>query len=130
MSAPRPFDGKVVVVIEDDRLILAAMNSLLSGWGCDVVMAGSLGAAREELARRAVPPDAVIADYRLVEGTGVSAIAALQQQYGERLPAALVTGDTGPAALADITRSGIVYFHKPVKPKKLRELLTSLLAQS
>ena len=55
----------LVMVIDDEIAIREAMNSLLTGWGYDVVTADSGAEMMDYLSRNPVRPDIIICDYRL-----------------------------------------------------------------
>jgi len=86
-----------ILVIDDEREILEAMQVLLSKWGCEVVTAESLGDAIAKLERKEMKPDLVLSDLRLREGkTGIGAINGIRTRFGENIQGILVTGDTDP----------------------------------
>ncbi|SHN36560.1 Response regulator receiver domain-containing protein [Duganella sacchari] len=116
-----------VLVIDDDPVVCASMQRLLSDWGCTCLVAGSVS---EALVLAAIqPPDMLISDYRLrSNSTGAQAIAALRQQAGRDLPALLVTGDTAPARLREARASGVPLLHKPVAPDQLYSALDHIQA--
>ena len=69
----------------------------------------------------------MIVDYRLPgDLTGADAIVALRQQAGYRIPALLITGDTGPLRLQQTSALGDPVLHKPVQPAKLRATIRVL----
>src|SRR5262249_33115725 len=82
VSARSRFDasnGKLIVVIDDDPLVLEAMSGLMRGWGCSIVTGDTDGAVLERLADYERPPDLIISDYHLRDGkTGIEAIARLR----------------------------------------------------
>jgi len=81
------------------------------------------------LARAASRPAAVIADYRLRAGeAGIAAIERIQFAYGTDIPGVIITGDTAPDRLREAEASGYYLLHKPVRPVKLRALLSFLLS--
>lgn len=126
---PGDLGGLRIVVIDDDPLVLTAMESLLDSWGCDVVAAPDLRGAQERLDALGKTPQAIISDHRLARGsTGVEVIRKLRQRYGAELPAALITGDTGPDALGMAEREGYPVLHKPLRPARLRALLNRFAA--
>ena len=86
--------AKLVVVIDDDRLVLEATEGLLRSWGCQVVAAESYGEALARLSEYGRRPDLIVCDYRLSEGaTGVDAIEGLRSAF--EIPALLISGDAG-----------------------------------
>jgi CheY-like chemotaxis protein len=119
------FDVRVLV-IDDDEAVRVGMRQLLRAWGCECDVADSI---EEALAlARAHPPGLVISDYRLRElRTGAEAIAALRAEFGVRLPALLITGDTAPQRLREARASGVPLLHKPVSPNELYRGLTCVL---
>ncbi|MGO4394620.1 hybrid sensor histidine kinase/response regulator [Variovorax sp. M-6] len=121
----RVFDVRVLV-IDDDEAVRAGMRQLLRAWGCECDVADSI---EEALAlARANPPGLVISDYRLRElRTGAEAITTLRAEFGERLPALLITGDTAPQRLREARASGVPLLHKPVSPDQLYRGLTCVL---
>jgi two-component system, sensor histidine kinase len=113
--------GKLVVVVEDDRLVLEATRSLLSSWGCRVVAAECCGDAIAKLYELGERPDLIVCDYRLPQGpNGVHAIEMLRG--ASEIPAFLISADASSPGDED-GRSGYRLLHKPVNPKKFRALL-------
>jgi CheY-like chemotaxis protein len=126
MLPARASRSKLVVVVDDDRLVLEAMAGLLRSWGFAVVTAASERAAVELLADEPSPPDLILCDYRLAPGsTGFAAIERLRG--GSDIPAVIITADP----TADLLREGdtrdIRVLAKPVTPARLRRLLRELL---
>jgi CheY-like chemotaxis protein len=113
----------VVVAVDNDPQIVDGMKTLLSGWGCRVVAAGSQRDAITELGRLRCAPDAVFADYHLDEGDGVDAIVALRWKFGPQLPAALITADRSEDMRQRAGEKDIVVLNRPLKPAALRALL-------
>ncbi len=83
--------GKHALIIEDEMLIALELEMLLGDLGfssCDIV-----DSPAEALASAlAHPPDLVTADFRIVGGTGVEAVAAITGAVGA-LPVVYVTGN-------------------------------------
>jgi two-component system, sensor histidine kinase len=113
--------GKLVVVVEDDRLVLEATRTLLLSWGCRVVAAECCSDAIAKLRELGERPDLIVCDYRLPQGSnGVDAIKMLRG--GSKIPAFLITADASSPDGED-AGSGYHLLHKPVNPKKFRALL-------
>jgi CheY-like chemotaxis protein len=122
--------GKSVVVIDDDALVLDGMRGVFNGWGCHVVAAESQDAALALLAACEKPPDIIISDYRLHDGTtGFDAIEHLRRAFGVSIPAFLISGDTAPERLREAQASGYHLLHKPVLPITLRAVVSQLLKE-
>ena len=60
---------------------------------------------------------------------GIEVITRLRQRFGHNIPAILVTGDTAPDTILRISQAGFPLLHKPLRPAKLRALLTHLIQQ-
>jgi CheY-like chemotaxis protein len=116
----------LVVVIDDDEEILAAMRSLLTGWGLRVISATTGSDALAQLDK--VPPDVLLCDYRLRDDEiGLNVIANFRASFDTHIPAVLITGDTAPESVRTIKNSGHALLYKPVRPAKLRVLLSKML---
>ena len=119
------FDGKLAVLIDDDRLVLDSMAGLLEKWGCLVVASSSDEAVLNMLAKYDRPPDLIISDYHLSQGrTGIQAITRLREALGVAIPAFLMSGDTDLERLSDVRSSGYQLLKKPVSPRAMRAMLT------
>jgi signal transduction histidine kinase len=128
-AAPLPLAGLRVVVIDDDPQILAAMDALLGGWGCQVHAAADVAALRPLLLAGTAVPDLLISDFRLRAGaSGLDAVAHLRDEFNEDIPAILITGDTAPERLREAQASQLLLLHKPVHADALRQAITTALA--
>jgi signal transduction histidine kinase len=116
--------GYAVLVIDDEPAICQAMAEVLERWGCQALTARNAQDALTQLSASGFCPDVIIADYRLEDGrTGTEAIAAVRDQLGHPVPAAILTGDTAPERLREASASGFLLLHKPVNPARLRAAL-------
>jgi CheY-like chemotaxis protein len=121
----------LVLVIDDESAIRDAMDSLLTGWGYNVITAGSGAEMVVELAKCPMRPDIIICDYRLRgEENGIDVIQEIQAECNEAIPAMLITGDTATDRLVEARSSGLLLLHKPVLNSKLRAAIVNLVAAS
>ncbi|HCL24218.1 MAG TPA: hypothetical protein DHW46_11605, partial [Halomonas sp.] len=112
-------------------LILEGMTAMLSGWGCEVFTATSIGGAKSILRNMDGDPDAILADYHLDnEVTGLMALEALSERFAGAVPGIVITADRTEAVAEEIKRAGYQLLLKPVKPAALRALLTRTLQAS
>jgi len=124
-------NGKLIVVIDDDPLVLDGTCGLLRSWGCRVVTGDSGSGALAALADQQQEPDLVISDFRLSDGkTGIEAIAGVRSAFPKSIPAFLVSGDTSPEPLHEARASGFHLLHKPVDPMTLRAMLNRALKKN
>jgi PAS domain S-box-containing protein len=123
------FAGILVMVIDNEPAILASMKLLLERWGCLVIASPDEHQALEYLRQTNNVPAALLADYHLDdEKTGWQAISAIRKLLGSPVPAALITADRGDELRTLMRTQGLPILNKPVKPNRLRALLTSLLS--
>lgn len=126
----QPLAGAFVVVVDDEGPILEGMRALLLSWECEVAAVDSQASALAAATQAGKAPDAIISDYRLRDDeNGIDVIRALRANFGAAIPGILVTGDTAPDRLREAEQSGFYLIHKPVRPAKLRTLLTHLLTR-
>ncbi|MBL1272439.1 MAG: response regulator [Oceanospirillales bacterium] len=125
------FAGTRVLVIDNEPAVLESMKLLLERWGCLVITCPDEHQALEYLQQAEDLPAAMLADYHLDdEKTGWQAIEAVRRLLGKRLPAALVTADCSYELRKQMRVHHLPILNKPVKPNRLRALLTSLLSEN
>ena len=120
-------DRKFIVVVEDEPAVRGGLEVLLKGWGAQVASFETVEASHA-WAQSADPissrPDLLIVDYRLEQGrTGVEAIQALRQRFGDQVPAIMVTGSTMTGHEAEAQEHDFHLLVKPVVPNKLRAMI-------
>jgi signal transduction histidine kinase/CheY-like chemotaxis protein len=130
-SPPGQFPADaLVLLVDDETVILRGMAELFDNWNIDLVTAHSADEAVLWLDSLGRVPDVIVSDYRLPDDTdGIEVITRLRQKYGRDIPAIVVTGDTAPDTIQRITHAGFPLLHKPLRPAKLRALLTHLIQQ-
>jgi len=118
-------NSKKVLVIDDEVNIRDGLKALLTQWHCEVVTAESEDEACEILEKTGYVPNLIIADYRLQNNkNGIMAINAVKRFLNnEQLAAIIISGDTEPARLKEVAKSGYVLLHKPVRPAQLRMVI-------
>lgn len=116
-------DGLAVLCVDNDPMILAAMEATLARWGCTVLRASSVAEVGSAAAADVI--DAVLVDHQLDGGeSGFDAIARLEELQGRRPPGAFISADPG-ADLSDRARDmGWPVMRKPVEPAALRAWLS------
>jgi CheY-like chemotaxis protein len=118
--------GLRVVCIDNEPAVLQGMQTLLSGWGCTVITARSGDEALAQLKQGLQPPDIVLADYHLDEGTGTGAIATLRAATHLQIPAVIITADHSAEVLREVRLKGHALLRKPLKAAALRALMHQL----
>ncbi|KQV48247.1 hypothetical protein ASC95_20060 [Pelomonas sp. Root1217] len=115
------------LVVDDDAEVRQALRARLEARGWIAHTASTMDEALAQW-RGGVVPDIVLADHRLGDDrTGAELIAALRAE-GCEAPAIIITGDTAPDRLAQLSRSGLAVLHKPVSDRLLVQAVGQLLA--
>jgi two-component system, sensor histidine kinase len=120
-----PLHGRLVALIENDRLTRDAICAWLEEAGARVAQGGTLAQLQQALKAEADAPDLILADFRLAEGNGMEVVEALRAQWGP-VPAIVISGD---ADIAD-RRLPVPVLQKPVAPDRLLEAMQAALAPS
>ena len=122
-----PLPGRRLLVIDNEESILLSMAALLEQWGCTVVTATDEQSALTAL--DGVAPDAILADYHLDHGlTGWDVVLAVRGRFNQALPAVMITADRSDQCRQQLQGCGVPVLNKPVKPGKMRSVLSHLLA--
>ncbi len=124
-------DGICVLVIDDEPQVLQSMGHTLEDWGFAVLLAETARDALKVLALGDASPDIILSDYRLRGNcNGVDAVAVVREAVEKELPAVIITGDTSPERLKEVSESNLQILHKPVNPDELLLALENLTAQA
>nr|WP_314565630.1 hybrid sensor histidine kinase/response regulator [uncultured Pseudomonas sp.] len=122
-----PLPGRRLLVIDNEVSILESMRALLGQWGCEVVTATDQAGALLALQGRA--PELILADYHLDHGVvGCAVVKHLREHFEENIPAVIITADRTDQCRRALRRLEAPLLNKPVKPGKLRAVLSQLLA--
>jgi len=127
-AVPAAAEGRrQVMVVDDDPLVLLALNTMFEQWGYEVIMAGSEEDAVAQMQDRG-EPQLVVADYRLRNGrVGTDAIKGIRACCVAEVPSIVLTGETGTEWVKDAESLGALILHKPVTPHYLAYALKRLV---
>jgi Na+/proline symporter/CheY-like chemotaxis protein len=135
---PRLPDGRVdhgpiahalVLCMDNDLKILDGMAVLLAGWRCETILAADLSEAIAGVRAKGRPPDGLVVDYHLDNGTGIEAATELRRLFGADIPAALITADRSAAVRERARALAIQVLNKPLKPASLRAVMSQWTAR-
>ena len=129
VSTPlQSLEGLAVLVIDNEENILISMDALLSQWGCEVLIASSAEEAMTLCDEEEMVPEVILADFHLDNGClGTDAITAVRDAVGVNVPAVILTADRTYECRQLFQQMQLPFLNKPVKPGKLRALLTHLI---
>jgi len=121
-------DGTRIWVIDNDLSICQGMKTLLDGWGCRVVTAVSLEDLERQLDPATSAVDLILADYHLDnDENGVDVVAEINGRRRSPAPVVMITANYTNELKQHIRELGHLLMNKPVKPLKLRSVLSHLL---
>lgn len=112
-----------VLIVDDEHQICESTRILLEelGYACQI--------AHDSLEANAIierwQPHIMLTDYRLTRSGDGLDFAVQQRTENPRLRIIMITGDTGPGPLQDITQAGLTVLHKPVSLPVLTRALTN-----
>ena len=131
ISLIESLEGRRVLVIDNEIAICRGMETILSGWGCHVDSVQTPGQLALLLNECEALPEVAIVDYQLDgDVTGFDAVRQIDAALGRSLPVIMITANYTKALREEVTGSGYHLLNKPVKPHKLRLMLTRLLQEA
>ncbi len=121
--------GVRILVIDNEEAITHSMQALLQEWGALTTAAANteqaLYACRQQL------PDIILADYHLDhDTTGLQALDQIYAETGQLPPTIMITADRSDEVRQQFQQRGLKRLNKPVKPGKLRALISHMLNPS
>jgi CheY-like chemotaxis protein len=118
-----PMSGALIVCIENDPAILDGMKTLLTSWDARVIAVVQPEAAIEAIESAGGHITGLLVDYHLDRGNGIATIREIRHQFGEAIPAILITADRSPHVREAAQLEQVSVLNKPLKPASLRALI-------
>jgi DNA-binding NtrC family response regulator len=111
------------LIVEDDPVFSAALAEVVSRAGFDVSTVDTIAAARRAIETR--PPNLVLTDLELPDGSGVSLLEDLEDRAD--IDVVLLSGHaTVESAIEALRRGALEYLVKPVDHERLAALLSTV----
>jgi len=126
---PGEFEGKTILLVDDDRDILHAMETTLAEFGPTIVTAGNGDDALVQAKEHS--PDLVILDMMLPKRGGLIVLEKLKQgkKRGDSPRVIMVTGNQGHRHKTFAEALGVdEYLNKPFRMERLVESSRKLLS--
>lgn len=111
--------NKSIWIIEDDDDTRFSMEQLLVAWGCNVKTVASGSELEAILKLSPIQPDKIIADYQLINETGLSLVQRINAYFQIDIPTLIVTGSTELLISDEISKTNADLKIKPVKSSDL-----------
>ncbi len=119
-----------MLVIEDEPDVRDLLVRVLTAEGHSVIAAADGEAALAIVARGAIRPQIILADFNLPKGmNGLRLADLLRERLGLSVPVIILTGDISTETLRDIGTRNYLRLHKPVRTAELAALLQRLLGE-
>lgn len=120
-----------ILVIEDDPDVRDLLVRVLTAEGHCAIAAADGEAALALVARGAIRPEIILADFNLPKGmNGLRLGDLLRERLGLAVPVVILTGDISTETLRDIAARHCQRLHKPVRAADLAALMQRLLAET
>lgn len=127
-AAPRT---RRLLVVDDEPHIGLLLRLQLESRGYDIRLARSLFEARGAMKDEAGPPDAIMLDIHLPDGSGIEFLRELRDRPATaEIPVMILTAEGEERVLAEARQMGAKTITKPFSPSKLRTLVATLLGDA
>ena len=114
-----------LLVVDDEPHIGLVLRPYLEQLGYRVSFARSLAEARATIG--AAPPDGMLLDLHLPDGSGLDLLRDLRAQAGTaRLPVLVLTAEGEERVLREARRLGAALVTKPFSPTKLTQRIATM----
>jgi two-component system response regulator PilR (NtrC family) len=114
-----------VLIVDDEPDIRELLDITLSRMGLETHCAATLAEARELVG--SVLPDLCLTDMRLPDGSGITLVEHIQQEFSH-IPVAMITAHGSvEAAIAALKAGAFDFISKPIELQNLRKLVSTAL---
>ncbi|NOZ65068.1 MAG: response regulator [Alphaproteobacteria bacterium] len=117
------------IILNNEGVSLESIIAIMRHWGHIVVDFNTCGEVMAFLDSEDFTPDLIISDMQLKDSSGIEAVKAIQEKVAKTIPAIIMTG-AGGEKLEQVRDSGFPLLEKPVKPAKLRSMVSFLVQQA
>ncbi|MGB2078367.1 MAG: PAS-domain containing protein, partial [Vibrio sp.] len=120
---------KNVLCVDNDADILRGMQSLLEPWGCEVKLALNLEQTMAILQTQ-WQPDVILSDYHLDDNQlGLDVLLSCQHYLASDFIGVIISANRSDEVKQKVKSLGFSFLPKPVKPLKIRNILSKSQAQ-
>ena len=131
IPAEKPADKFVnipVLLIDNDALMLTALSSQLTEWGCQVFTAKDASSVEQALTNMTELPRLIVADYHLDnDKNGVDLVVDLLRQQQWEMPCVICSADPSEQVRQHTSEANFLFLRKPVKALALKRMIRQIL---
>jgi signal transduction histidine kinase/Na+/proline symporter/CheY-like chemotaxis protein len=119
-----------VVLIDNESLMLTAMQAQLQEWGCRVMAVKDDSSLSAALSEQEMTPAIIISDYHLDnEQNGVDLVSKTMAKYAWQAPVIICSADPSEQVREHTSNAKFSFMRKPIKALALKKLMRQLLSQ-
>lgn len=127
-SSANEFIDLSVILIDNESLMLKAMQTQLKEWGCKLVAVADEISLHAALANAQFVPDMIISDYHLDDNNnGVALVQKCTEQYQWQAPVIICSADPSEQVREHTSNAKYHFMRKPIKALALKKLMRRLL---
>jgi len=118
-----------IVLIDNEPLMLTAMQTQLQEWGCRVVAANDETSLTNAINKQHVAPAIIISDYHLDDAkNGVDLVLKSINKYTWQAPVIICSADPSEQVREHTSNAKFYFMRKPIKALALKKLMRQLLS--
>lgn len=123
-----PFTNLTVLIIDNDKLMLKALEQQITNWGCDVIASSGNPKVLHQQVTHIRAPELIIADYHLDDGmNGVDLVQGLKAKFNWSTPCIVCSADPSESIRQHCNDAQYRFINKPVKALALKRLIKQLI---
>jgi signal transduction histidine kinase len=129
INTTNEFNQLPVLLIDNEALMLKALQSQLKEWGCHVIAVKNEKCLKEALMGQDFTPALVISDYHLDdEKNGVDLVQQALSKYDWQTPCIICSADPSEQVREHTSSANFSFMRKPIKALALKKLMRQLLS--
>ncbi len=129
-STTNEFTNLAIVLIDNESLMLTAMQTQLQEWGCNVIAVKDEASLYDVLDRQDFIPEMIISDYHLDDNkNGVTLVQKSIAKYDWRTPVIICSADPSEQVREHTSNAKFYFMRKPIKALGLKKLMRQLLVK-
>jgi Na+/proline symporter/signal transduction histidine kinase/CheY-like chemotaxis protein len=122
------FTDLAILLIDNEPLMLTAMQTQLNEWGCNVLAVNDENNLAIALAKQTFVPAIIISDYHLDDNkNGVDLIKKCHKEHHWNAPVIICSADPSEHVREQTSNARFYFMRKPIKALALKKLMRQLL---